>query len=378
MVANSLKQETSLLEWAVGWLVERLPENWTVDLDAPEEADGSPRTDGRLILQSPGSNAWVAVEARRSLSPKEAENLLPRLAQVLRSMSGNAPVLIVAPWLSSRTRDLLAQQGINYLDRTGNALIKLPNPAVYIESRGSSQNPNPKGRGEIRLRGPKAGRLLRTLVDVRPPYTLKELAAATELAPGYISRTLEALDREALIRRPPRGAVEAVDVPALLRRWAASYDVFKSNRLLTFIAAEGWETILSDLTLETRKGAQIAFTGSFAAFRLAPVASPAMLLAYTPEPELLATRLRLLPASEGANVGFLWPFDPVVWGRTRWSADGLQFAAPSQIAVDCLTGNGRMPAEGEALLAWMTENEAAWRRDSFEDRDRRDDGPEAK
>lgn len=365
MVAKSPNQEKPPLEWAVEWLSQRLPENWKVDLEAREETGVAPRSDGRLILQAPGSNAWIAAEARASLAPKEAENLLPRLAQVLRSMSGNVPVLIVAPWLGRRTQELLARQGINYLDQTGNALIKLPNPAVYIESRGSSQNPNPKERGEIRLRGPKAGRLIRALLDVRTPYTLKELAAATELAPGYISRTLDALDREALIERPSRGPVEAVDIPALLRRWASSYDVFKSNKLSTFIAPEGWETILGDLALETRKGAQVVFTGSFAAFRVAPIASPAMLLAFTPEPELLAGRLRLLPASEGANVGFLWPFDPIAFARTRWSTDGFQFAAPSQVAVDCLTGNGRMPAEGEALLSWMTENETSWRWNSF-------------
>ncbi|HMI80392.1 MAG TPA: hypothetical protein VK480_01265 [Solirubrobacterales bacterium] len=280
-------------------------------------------------------------------------------------MSGNVPLLIVAPWISRRTQDLLVEQGVNYLDQTGNALIKLSNPAVYIESRGSTRNPDPKGRGTIRLRGPKAGRLIRTLVDVKPPYTLKDLAQATDLAAGYISRTLDALNEEALIRRAPRGPVESVDVPALLRRWASSYDVFKSNQSTMFIAAEGLDSLLETMRAEVDKGAQIVITGSVAAARLAPIASPALLLAYTPEPELLARRLRLLPADEGANVGLLWPYDPVAFRRTSW-AEGLQLAAPSQVAVDCLTGNGRMPSEGEAVLSWMEGNEGEWRSDSLE------------
>lgn len=366
MVAKLEKEEKPLLQWTVDWLVQRLPERWAVDLDAPEAPGAEPRTDGRLILHAPGSNAWIAIEARRSLSPIEAENLLPRLAQVLRSMSGNMPVLIVAPWLGQKTQELLAQQGINYLDQTGNALIRLSSPAVYIESKGSSRNPDPKGRGAIRLRGPKAGRLIRTLVDVQPPYTLKELAEATGLAPGYISRTLDALNEETLIKRPPRGPVETVDIPALLRRWAASYDVFGSNRPAMFIAAEGPAALLDALAAEAQTGAQIVLTGSFAASRLAPVASPSLLLAYTPEPDLLADRLGLLPADEGANVGLLWPFDLVAMEGARQQG-GLQFAAPSQVAVDCLTGNGRMPAEGEAVLSWMIENEASWRADGFKD-----------
>jgi hypothetical protein len=366
MEANSGNKESALLEWAVSWFRERLPENWTVTLEPAADSDaGETRTDGRLILQAPTSNSWMAVEARRSLSPLEAENLLPRLAQLVREMSGNMPVLIVAPWLGERTRTMLSQQGINYLDETGNALIKLANPAVYIEARGSSRNPNPKRRGEVRLRGPKVGRLIRTLIDVFPPYTLKELTAATNLAPGYISRILDALNEEALIKRPARGPVQMVDVPALLRRWAASYDIFQTERITTFVALEGWDALLENLRLETLKGSQIALTGSVAAARLAPVASPALLLAYTPEPEVLAERLGLLPADEGADVGLLWPFDPVVWSRTRWE-DGLQFAAPPQVAVDCLTGNGRMPAEGEAVLSWLTANATAWRSTRFE------------
>lgn len=365
MPAKSEEKESPLLEWAVDWFSERVPENWSVSLDASEEPQGEVRTDGRIVLQAPGSNAWMVAEARDSLSPLEAENLLPRLAQLLRSMSGNVPVLIVAPWLGRRTQDLLVEQGVNYLDQTGNALIKLANPAVYIESEGSTRNPDPKARGTIRLRGPKAGRLIRTLVDVRPPYTLKDLVLATDLAAGYVSRTLDALNEEALIRRAPRGPVTSVDVPALLRRWASSYDVFRSNQFSTFVAAEGLDNLLAAIRVEIEKGAQIAITGSVAASRLAPIASPALLLAYTPEPEFLAPRLGLLPADEGANVGLLWPYDPVALGRTSF-AEGLQLAAPSQVAVDCLTGNGRMPAEGEAVLSWMEQNENAWRSDNLE------------
>jgi hypothetical protein len=84
------------------------------------------------------------------------------------------------------------------------------------------------------------------------------------------------------------------------------------------------------------------------------------LLAYCNRPAALGEALGLLPAAEGANVVFLEPFDPVVWERTS-SAEGLRFVAPSQAVVDCLTGNGRMPAEGAALVDWMQANEGQWR-----------------
>lgn len=72
----------------------------------------------------------------------------------------------------------------------------------------------------------------------------------------------------------------------------------------------------------------------------------------------------MLPADEGADIAFLRAFGPVVWERTTVE-NGVGYVAPSQVAVDCLTGTGRMPAEGEALLSWMTANEDAWRAGSL-------------
>jgi len=42
--------------------------------------------------------------------------------------------------------------------------------------------------------------------------------------------------------------------------------------------------------------------------------------------------------------------------------DGMRYAAPSQVVVDLLTGPGRSPSEGQALLEWMEGDEDAWRR----------------
>ena len=41
--------------------------------------------------------------------------------------------------------------------------------------------------------------------------------------------------------------------------------------------------------------------------------------------------------------------------------NGLGAVAISQAAADLLTSPGRGPAEAEALIAWMGENERAWR-----------------
>lgn len=355
MTANTLLRENDLIEAAAAWLRERVPAAWTVDV----------RADSAIEVRSPGVYATFAVEARRSLGPRDVERLFGSLGKRVRALAPNVKILVVAPWLSARTRELLAAEGMSYVDLTGNALVRLENPALFIQTRGADRDPAPAPRGKARVRGPRAGRLIRTLVDVRPPYGVRELAQATGLAPGYVSRLLDALDEDALAERSKRGRVQSVDVAGLLRRWAESYDVFSSNDAATFLAARGAAQALLPLA-DLPDAAQTAVTGSFAAVRLAPVAGPALLCVYCENVNALAEGLDLIPTDEGANTVLLRPFDPVVWQRTD-RQDGIRYVAPSQAAIDCLTGNGRMPAEGEALLEWMLANEQEWRLDSLAD-----------
>jgi hypothetical protein len=105
-------------------------------------------------------------------------------------------------------------------------------------------------------------------------------------------------------------------------------------------------------------------TGSFAAVRRSPVAAPALLAVYTDEPQKLARTMDLLPSDQGSNV-VLQPYDSVVWQRTT-TDNGVTYVADSQVAADCLTGTGRMPAEGQALLEWMLAHESRWRIDNLD------------
>jgi hypothetical protein len=364
-----VSEETTLIDGAVAQLREMLPANWTVEpstqafLGASTGDESQARTlaDSAIELRAPrGVSTTFAVEARRSFDPRTAERLLAGLTGVMRSIAGGyVQILAVAPWMSARTQELLAREGINYVDLTGNARIQLDNPTLFIKSTGATRNPQPAPRGRAGVGGRRAARLIRLLIDVQPPYRVSDIAAATGLAPGYVSRLLDTLDREAVVERSRRGPIEAVDIKGLMRMWTGSYDVFKSNEAATFLAPKGVQQVLSQLA-ELTNAAPVAITGSFAAVRLAPVAAPALLVAYADDISAVAETLGLLPADEGANVVLLRPFDPVVWERTDEDA-GLRYVAPSQAAADCLTGNGRMPAEGEALLAWMVDNQSRWR-----------------
>lgn len=372
MNANSQKKETSLTDQGVAWLQARLPNGWSAAAESLQPDKEQLQADARIVLNGPqGTSLTVVVEEKQSVSPREVlDQLSPRVSSA-RSMGAYLPLLVIAPWLSERAQALLAEANLNYLDMTGNALLRIDNPPFFLQTTGAQRNPSPAKRPGAKLRGAKASRVIRLLLDVSPPYGVLDIAAATGLNRGYVSRLLDALYREGLIEREPRGPVESVDVPSLARRWAKGYDTFRTNGAEGFIAPAGLDRLLERLAGNPGLGTRSVITGAFAANRLAPIASPALLLLYYEMPQLLAVDLDLLPADEGANVMILKPFDPVVFDRTQIE-EGLRYAAPSQVTVDCLGGNGRMPAEGEALLEWMAANETSWRLPSLGDRTNRD------
>lgn len=361
LVRNGLFGRTDLLGGAAKVLRERLPPTWSVDIAPAASGDELRALDETIVLTQPnGAGVAFAVEARPVFAPRDVPALLSGLARSMRALASGVPLLLVAPWIGRRGRALLAAEGINYVDLTGNVRVQLDDPTLFLSSQGAERDPFGQPRGRARVRGPKAGRLIRTLVDAQPPYGVRELAEATDLAPGYVSQLLQTLDREALITRSPRGGVEAVEVGALLRRWAESYDVLRSNTARTFVSRGGVDAAflaLAGIPADTR----VALTGSFAAVGVAPVAVPALLLAYCEDVEAVARELRLLPADTGADVALLDPFDPVVWAGLDERADGLREVSPAQVVVDCLTGTGRMPAEGEAVLDRLIADEG-WRR----------------
>jgi hypothetical protein len=361
VIVRSDFSETMLFDATLSWLRERLPSTWEIGRTSRSDLRGANQDGPDLAIDLKGPSATYATilvqTASRPFGPRDVDRLLGTLGRTLRTMAGGTPVLIVSPWLSKRTRELLRAERLNYLDLTGNGLIRLDQPALYVETEGATKDPFRAPPGKTRIQGPKAGRLIRILADVAPPYSVSELAQTSRLTAGYVSRILEALDDEAIVERVARGRVQSVDVVRLLRRWAETYDVFRSNRASTYLAPRGATSLLPKLASSELR---VAVTGSFAAVRDAPVAAPALLAAYVDSPAELAAALDLIPADQGANVALLAPFDPVVWLLTT-TEDGIAYVARSQVAVDCLTGNGRMPAEGGALLEWMSQHEVAWR-----------------
>ncbi|BCB84953.1 helix-turn-helix domain-containing protein [Phytohabitans suffuscus] len=310
-------------------------------------------------VSAPNHTSPLLVEAFRRFTPRDADRVLGGVTPFMRKMLHNPPLVVVAPWLSPRSRQLLTERGINYIDLTGNVRLRVARPSIYLRLDGAQQDPNPRIKPPVRLRGAGVNALVRILVDVEPPYRMLHLAEAAGLSPAYVSRTLAALDEERLIERDPQTrVVSLVDWQGLLRARAEHYGLLRSNRYESYIARTGANALYRRLAT-TRE--QVQVTGSYAVSEYVSLAAPAQLALYVPSFDEFARRHELLPANQGADVVLLRAADKSQLDRTRQVESGTFHVGISQLALDCLGGNGRLPEEGDALLEWMYDNIARWR-----------------
>ncbi len=357
-MSNKLFSDNNVLEKALEELTTLLPPPWLL---RREVSKAGLRPDAIAEIVAPdGRRATLVIEVKTRIDPKDVDGMLAQLSALLQAIPGTG--VIAAPYLGVRTREKIREGGAGYIDLTGNLLLRIDDPAVYVERKGAAKDPWRPERPARSLKGAKAARIVRALVDFVPPLGVRQLAGLAGTDPGYVSRILEMLGREDLVRRPPRGPVEEVEWAALLRRWTEDYSLLESNRPFWFLDPRGVESFMEKL--RTAAGAdtapRYALTGFLAARTVAPVAPARMGICFVDDAVRLADQLGLTPTDAGANVLLIEPADSAVYERDR-GVDGLRYVALSQAVADLLTGPGRNPTEGEALLQWMQGNTEAWR-----------------
>lgn len=344
--APTERELTSTLETRLRAL---LPATWFVEPIRPGAND-----DLVMAVSAPdGRSARLVVEVKSLVDARNVPALVERFAR-----AGETNGVVVARYLSSRTRAALEEAGLSYADVTGNVRLILDEPGLAVVTAGADRDPF---RGAERptnsFRGAPASRVARALVDRWPPWRMRELAKYSATSLGSTARMVDFLDREALLRRDAAGSVEDVDWSGILRRWSEDYELTKRRRVTRALAPRGVDAIEDGLR---GSASTYAVSGSLAARRVAPEAESRLALVYAQDTDEILDELRARPSSAATNLLVIEPADDTPFVRSL-DGDGVRYAAFSQVAVDLLGGPGRMPEEGDALLDWMAANEVRWR-----------------
>jgi len=334
----------TLLREGLSALAKLLPEGYVV---APSGLNKRPDEIGEWIVVRNLKKRSVTclVLVRRRVESRDLGGIAASAARTRN------PALLVSSYLSPVVRERLRGFGIGHWDLTGNAHIGLGDVDLCIDRDGIASAGGSE-RSTRSLSGEMAGRVARALVDVLPPYALGTLAEKACVETSCASRVVAFLAETGLLRRKPRGKIEAVDWQELLRRWSLDAPFQTRGEVSRLRCPLGSPDFLARLS---QSGYLHALTGELAFARRAAEDAPDTVALYVDDiPETVA-QFRLHPADDVANVTLVKPSDRSVFHRSTEVA-GLRYVSPSLMAADLGASD-----VFERVLAWMDKNEPAWR-----------------
>lgn len=288
----------------------------------------------------------IVVEVKNNGQPRMAR---AAANQILRYREYDPDVygVFAAPYISSRSAEICAEEGIGYLDLAGNC--RLAFDQVYIEQEGRP-NPFAEKRDLRTLYSPKAERILRVLLsDTKKPWRVKGLAEEAEVSLGQASNVKKLLeDREWLVDAEEGLLLGSPE--RLLAEWAENYR-FRRNTTRNYYTLKSVAEIEVDLAeLCRQREIPYALTGFSAAARYAPAVRYQRAMAYVGKNiDEIADFLSLKEVPSGANVTLASPYDEgVLYGRR--SIDEIELATPIQVYLDLLDIKGRGEEAADVLL----------------------------
>lgn len=312
---------------------------------------------GADLVVTAGSTFVIEVNKSTGTAPIAAA---ARKAQELAGRARRRSIPLVAvPFMGEVGRKMCAATGVGWLDLSGNAHVIAPGIRVIVE--GKPNRFKTAGRPP-NVFAPKSSRLVRRLL-IHPAehFSQRELARATGLDEGFVSRLVARLVAEDYLLRDKHGAVRAKDPALLLDAWRGADQFSKHTLHRGHVPARSGDALLRFVvdTLSRQK-VDYAATGlaaawvftRFAAFRIATV-----YLADDPARALLE-ELGCREDARGANLWLVVPSDAGVF-QGAVVKDGIRCVHPVQVYLDLKEHPERA---GEAAERLRTEH-LTWRQD---------------
>jgi len=253
---------------------------------------------------------------------------------LLKSRTGkldeSVPV-VVAPYLSPERRRQCQEEGICFLDLSGNVFLE--NDGLHVERIGFPNLFPEKRRG----RGPfsdKASLILRAaLSDTEKVWGVRELAQSIGLDPGFVSRMAQELEKRNYVSRID-SKLKLREPKNLLEDWVREYNYKRNQEVRYFCLAKGPEEIVEKLvTARIPDDISCALGLHAGAGLVAPYSIYSEVHIYAKDKEAIdriVTRMKLREVEDGANLIFLLPYykHSVFYGKQRirnvWVVSDLQ------------------------------------------------------
>ena len=204
MATPALDRGIDILRRALSLLDELLPDAWNTEISYDVKL-GARVVDAVVVLRAPDrSQVMLVIEWKRGFVTRDLPVVRDQLETATAQMTARAVPVVVARYLSTSARAWLDENGVSYIDATGNVRIVAKRPALVLRDRGADKDPyRGPGRPRGTLRGEPAARVVRALVDFSSPPTIPELIERSGASTGATYRVVDFLEQEGLVERSP-------------------------------------------------------------------------------------------------------------------------------------------------------------------------------
>ncbi len=253
--------------------------------------------------------------------------------------------MVMAPFITESTAELLNAKRVGYFDLAGNALIDFG--PIFVRVTGNTRR-NPVQRKLKSLFRPRSARILRVLLsDAKKRWHLRDLATEAGVSIGLVSKVKKKLielefadqSRDVSITKPGE----------LLNEWKRNYS-YTDNKIDLYYSAVSpaeLEKLLADAAKSQRF--RFALTMFSGASRVAPfVRYNFASFYYSGSVDELAAELQLKPAPSGANVWIFIPGDDGIYYGAQNVGD-VAVASNVQLYLDLINFKGRGEEQAAAI-----------------------------
>ena len=328
--------------------------------------------DVQFELESGASCVRVLGEFKSSVSPKLLEDIAPWIRR-MKTLRPDVSFALICPALPLRSQNYCIEQGIDFLDLSGNISINVPGKFILqrLGIRPTEQDRKSASPAFTNVFSGRYSRVLRVLLEKPRPRTLTEIANELEtesnriaqlfstqkirftVSLGAISKALSSLDEQLWIRR--QGSSILVPEPRrLLLEWAEKYkERYRWRLRSSFETSNPFGSTLAQINtgIEALLRAPYAFTSAAAATDAPFIDFDRVDIFLLPKQT--DAKLRQLdnrpPAERAPRLRFIYPYDEGVFLYARRDAS-LPRVSNIQAYLDLYARGGRDLKQADYLL----------------------------
>lgn len=304
-----------------------------------------------------GRSHKLVCEVKSDGQPRYVRYAALQLRDYVNRINSAAEPILIAPFLSEKSRAICVEHEIGYLDLYGNALFQAP--GILIDTS-VADRPPPERRDLRSLFRPKAAHVLRVMLrDPKRVWRVTELADAANASLGHVSRIRRALLNREWAQERENG-VSLADPDALMDSWR---DVYRrpAGEIIKFYTSfhgPAFDDAAKNVFSLQSSEQSVVFASFSAARRLAPYLRTGTEYFYANEKGMaqIADALRTSSVEKGENVEILILKDRNILKDTIEPSSGVICTSPVQTYLDLTISGERGMESAEHLrretLTW--------------------------